>query len=113
MRQPSRWKRKALLLVVMALAATLAFSWSALRTRALAATAFAAQTGCACHEVSGLGLSACRSDIAAAGMGRVASLVMLSADDQTHEVTASVPFVARQHARFDPAGGCQLESWPD
>jgi len=112
-RQPSRWKRDTLLLVLLAVIVALAFGWSALRTQAIAASAFAARTACICRHVSGLPLASCKADVQAGGYGRMASLVTLSEDAQARSVSAGVPLLARQSADFRPERGCQLERWED
>lgn len=112
-RQPSRWKRNSVLLLMLALAALLALGWTALRRDALASAAYGARVGCVCHFVSGQPAGQCKADLALAGLGRTTGLVMLSADDAARTMTARVPLLATQSATFDPAAGCQLGPWGD
>jgi hypothetical protein len=108
----SRWLRYALLLAALALVVLLGMAWPGLRGQAVVATSFAARTGCICRFVSERDLGSCKGNLAAAGLGRVAGLVLLSEDAQSHSVKASVPFLASQTATFSPDRGCQLEPWP-
>ena len=110
-RQPSRWKRNWAVLALLAAVIGLAFTWSALKTRALATTSFGARSGCVCRFVSGLPLASCKADAAMGGMGRTSGLMMLGEDAKERSVTASVPLLASQTAKFDPDHGCQLEPW--
>ncbi|KPH57487.1 hypothetical protein ADT71_28365 [Novosphingobium sp. ST904] len=110
-RQPSRWLRNGVLLAVVVLAIVLGFSWNGLREQALVSTAYGARVACACRFVSERELKTCKGDIAVAGLGRTAGLVMLSEDTEAHAVKASVPLLASQTATFAPDRGCQLEPW--
>lgn len=105
-RQPSRWKRNALLLVIFVAGVALALRWGALRERAVARTAADAQAGCICRFVSDRPLGLCKGP----GGGGTA-FVRLGQDERDRSVTASVPLVASQTARFRPETGCQLEPW--
>ncbi|GGZ00146.1 hypothetical protein ACFSTD_03530 [Novosphingobium colocasiae] len=100
-----------MLLLMLGLAALLALAWTALRRDALASAAYGARVGCVCHFVSGQGTGQCKADIALAGLGQTAGLVMLSADDAARTMTARVPLLATQSATFDPATGCRLSPW--
>lgn len=110
-RQPSRWKRNSLVLLVLALIAGLALAWTSLRRDALVSAAYGARVGCVCHFVSGLGAGQCKADIALAGLGRTSGLVVLSSDDAARTLTARVPLLASQSATYSPDTGCQLEPW--
>lgn len=110
-RQPSRWRRNTVLIVLLAAALTLAWGWQGLRRQALVGSAYAARIGCVCRFVSQRELASCDGDLKAAGLGRVAGLASLSEEATTRTVRASVPLLASQSASFDPATGCLLEPW--
>lgn len=112
-RQPSRWKRNLVLLVLAATALALAFSWNGLRQRALVGTAYGARVGCVCRYVSNRPLESCKGDIAAVELGRTAGFMALSEDAEGKAVTASVPLLSSQRAIYDKARGCVLEPWED
>lgn len=112
-RQPSRWKRNSLILLLMLVAGVLVFAWSALRRDALASVSYGARIACVCHFVSGQTPGQCKGDLAMAGLGRTGGLVMLSADDPARTITARIPLLAKQTATFRPESGCELEPWKD
>ncbi|HKT85962.1 MAG TPA: hypothetical protein VJQ77_07755 [Novosphingobium sp.] len=112
-RQPSRWKRNLVLLVLALAAAALAFSWNGLRDRARITAAYGARVGCACRYVSDRPLESCRGDIAVAGLGRTASLMRLSQDAGAKAVSASVPLLWSETATYAQGRGCLLEPWAD
>jgi len=110
-RQPSRWIRNSLLLALLAVVLVMAMSWRGLREQALVGTSYGARVACACRFVSQQDLGTCKGQIAIAGLGRTASLMMLSEDAENRSVKASVPLLASQTATFAPDRGCQLEPW--
>lgn len=110
-RQPSRWGRNAVLLVLLVAVGALVWTWQSLREQALVGTAYAARVGCACRFVSQRSLASCEGDLKAAGLGRMPLLVSLSEDPAGHAVKASVPFLGRQDAALDERGDCLLEPW--
>ena len=110
-RQPSRWKRNGVLLVLVLAVALLAYSWDALREGARASTAYGARIGCVCHFVSKQPLAQCKGLVGLGDLGRTTRLMLMGSDDASGTVTASVPLLARQRAIFTPQTGCQLESW--
>lgn len=112
-RQPTRWARNLLILLLIAGVAALAWSWRGLRERALVGSAYGARVGCVCRYVSNRSLDSCEGDIAVAGLGRVASLVSLSENEETKTITAGIPLLMHQRATFDAKTGCQLEPWQD
>lgn len=112
-RQPSRWKRNAILLVLLAAGAALAFSWGDLREEARISTAYGARVACTCRFVSNRSLESCEGDIAVARLGRTASLMRLSENSDTKTVRASVPLLAGESATYAKGSGCQLEPWDD
>lgn len=112
-RQPSRWKRNLVLLILISAGLALAFSWEGLREQARISTAYGARVACVCRYVSNRPLESCQGDIAVAGLGRTASLMSLSEDAEARTLSASVPLLASQTATFDKDRGCQLEPWED
>lgn len=76
--------------------------------QARAGAAYGAHTACSCRHVGGRDLADCRKDFVD-GMG----LVMLSEDEAERTVTASVPLLASETARYSEGRGCLLEPWVD
>ena len=74
-----------------------------------AGTSYGARIGCSCHYVAGRPMGDCSTDLSEPGL----AMVMLSADDETKTVTASVPLLASQTAHFRKGWGCVLEPWDD
>lgn len=70
------------------------------------AASYGARTACSCRYVAGRDLDQCRTDFEP-GMG----IVFLSEDEDVREITARVPLIASQTARYSPASGCVLEPW--
>lgn len=112
-RQPSRWKRNLILLLVVALVLWLGWMWRSLREEALVGAAFGARVGCVCRFVSQRPLDTCTGDLKVAGLTGAARWVSLSEDAEKHAIRASVPLLAQQSADFDPRRGCRLEPWPN
>lgn len=112
-RQPSRWKRNLIVVLVLALALWLGWMWRSLREEALVGASYAARVGCVCRFVSERPLDTCEGDLKVAGLTGAARWVSLAEDAEGHAVRASVPLLAEQSADFDPRRGCQLEPWPN
>ena len=68
--------------------------------------AFGARTACACRYVAGRDLAECRKDFEP-GMG----VVFLSDDAEARAVTAYVPLLASETARYRAGYGCVLDPW--
>ena len=68
--------------------------------------AFGARTACSCRYVAGRELADCRKDFEP-GMG----IVFLSDDADAREVTAYVPLLASETARYSEGYGCVLDTW--
>lgn len=107
-RQPSRWRRNLALLALVLVFGVLAYFWARMHDTALTSSAYAAQTACLCRFAAGRTLSACEAD-----PGITRAWVTLDEDPSTHSITASVPGVAAQTARWSPDSGCMLEPWRD
>jgi hypothetical protein len=91
--------------VLAALGAAAWFVWGdAARGYALAGTGYGAKNACSCRHISGRPLESCADDFVP-GM----ELVFLSEDEAQKSVTASVPLVASQTARYRDGYGCVLE----
>lgn len=112
-RQPSHWLRNTLVLLGLAGAGLLVWQWSDLRERTLIGSAYAARVGCVCHLVSQRDLKSCEADLAIAPLDGVAGMVSLHADDKARTVTAGLPLLGSQTARFDARYGCRLDPWED
>ena len=69
-----------------------------------AGTAYGAKTVCSCRYIGGRDTKSCEQDFVP-GM----ELVMLSEDDATRSVTASVPLIASHTAQYREGFGCVLE----
>jgi hypothetical protein len=78
----------------------------ALRSRAEAGTAYGARIGCSCRFVAGRLLSDCARDFEP-GM----AMVRLSEDPAAKSVTARVPLLGSDTARFVSGAGCRLDPW--
>jgi hypothetical protein len=70
--------------------------------------AFGARTACSCRYVAGRDLADCKKDFEP-GM----EVVFLSDDEEDKAVTAYVPLLASETARFEPGYGCVLEPWDE
>jgi hypothetical protein len=68
--------------------------------------AFGARIACSCRYIAGRGLKDCRKDFEP-GM----QVVVLRDDADARSVTAYVPLLARETARYQPGYGCLLERW--
>ena len=68
--------------------------------------AFGARTACSCRYVAGRSLADCKKDFEP-GM----ELVFLSDDEETKSVTARVPLLASDTARWREGYGCVLDRW--
>ena len=105
-------RRVRLVLAAMVLlAAALSAIWFSsigerLRGDAAAGTAYGAHVACSCRFVAGRSMEDCRKD-KLAGM----ELVRLTADEEARSVTASVPLLASDTARFRKGYGCVLARW--
>jgi hypothetical protein len=107
-RQPARWGRNLTILALVAAIAVTAWFWTRMRETSLANAASAAQTGCLCRFAAGRDIASCAID---PGVSR--EWVSLGEDAAAGTVTATVPMLARQTARWTPSQGCVLEPWRD
>jgi hypothetical protein len=107
-RQPVRWGRNLTLLALVVAIALTAWSWTRMRATALTRSATAAQTGCLCRYTAGRSLASCQADPAVKQ-----TWVGLHDDATTRSLTASVPLLASQTARWSQDAGCVLDEWKD
>ncbi|MBU1607270.1 MAG: hypothetical protein KKD08_10760 [Alphaproteobacteria bacterium] len=102
-----RWPWVALALVVL-----LAMGWWYVRDNvtgnAAVGTAYAARVGCSCRYVAGRSLEDCAKD-KLAGM----EMIRLSEIPEDQSVTASVPLIASETARYREGFGCVLDPWEE
>lgn len=98
--------------VVLVLAILLGSGWWYIRQNlagnAAAGTAYAARVGCSCRYVAGRSLEDCTKD-KLAGM----EMIRLSELPEDQSVTASVPLIASETARYREGFGCVLDPWDD
>ena len=96
-----------LLVVVVALVGAAWLAWGdTLRKTGATGTAYAARVACSCRYVAGRSLDDCGKD-KLDGM----ELVMLSENESSRSVTASIPFVASDMASYREGYGCVLKGW--
>lgn len=109
-RRRSARRRAPIVLGVSAvlLAAVLLWYRAPISGYAHAGTAYAARVACSCRYAGGRSLEDCEKD-KLSGM----ELVRLSEDPAEKSVTASVPLVARETARWKDGYGCVLDRWED
>jgi len=101
------WKSWTLV-VLGVIGAGLWWNGEAISGQAAAGTAYGARTACSCRHLGGRDLTSCKADFVP-GM----ALVFLSEDEDEKSVTATVPLVASDTARFREGFGCVLDSWED
>lgn len=92
--------------IVAILALLLAWFWRPITGNATAGAAYGARVACSCRYIAGRSLDNCRKDFVS-GMG----LVRLSEDPRARSVTAWVPLLSTQTARFREGQGCLLNPW--
>lgn len=96
-------------LVLLVLAGVVA-AWvmwgEGVRRTAETGTAYGARVACSCRYIAGRSLDDCAKD-KLEGM----ELVTFSDDDDAKSVTASVPLIASDTARFRKGYGCVLKRW--
>jgi hypothetical protein len=105
MRRRPTWLKVALVLLL----AGVVLAWfyrTPIQGYAGAGAAVAARTTCSCRHVAGRSLEDCEKDFEP-GM----EAVFLSEDEEERSVTAYVPLVASETARFREGYGCVLEPW--
>ncbi len=101
----SNWLRAALV-VMLAGGGVAWFYGDAIGGYTEAGTAYGAKNACSCRYLAGRDIGSCETDFLP-GMGAV----FLSEDEEQKTVTAWVPLVAANTARFREGFGCVLEPW--
>lgn len=99
------WRRVALALIVVGGA----LGWTyrePIEGYTAAGAAVGARTACSCRYIAGRSLEDCEKDFEP-GM----ALVFLSDDPENQAVTARVPIIASDTARFHAGYGCLLDPW--
>ena len=99
---------KVLLVLLVAAAALAWFYREPIGGYAGVGTAFGARTACSFGYVAGRDLAACKKDFEP-GM----EMVFLSDDEDEKAVTAYVPLIASETARYRKGYGCVLEPWDE
>lgn len=102
-------RRLPLTAVIVVLLALFVAGWywrAPLFGYARAGAAYGAHTACACRHIGGRELGDCRKDFVP-GM----EVVFLSEDAEARTVTARVPLLANETARYSEGRGCVLEPW--
>jgi hypothetical protein len=103
--------RSLILIGLLLLAALVAFAYrDRIMGYSTVGAAYGARIGCSCRYVSGLPLSQCRK---ALDVEDGPSLLFLSEDEDNQSVTARVPLLTSQTARYRKGWGCVLEPWDD
>lgn len=110
-RRRYRWLRNLVVLAIAGLGIALALAWGGLREEAVASTAYAARVGCSCRFISGRDIESCKAAVKIAPLGRTEPLLFLSDDAQARSITARVPLLAAQTARYSRESGCVIEPW--
>lgn len=112
MAKRTRPKSRRWLWLIVLVAALLGAAWLAwgegLRRTGATGTAYAARVACSCRFVAGRALEDCAKD-KLAGM----ELVRLSEDREAKSVSASIPLIASDTARYREGYGCLLDDWQD
>ena len=104
---PRRGLGGTVLLALAVLAVTLGWFYSApIAGYASTGAAFGARTACSCRYLAGRDLNDCQKDFEP-GMG----VVFLSDDPDAKSVTAWVPLLASDTARYVDGYGCVLDRW--
>jgi hypothetical protein len=101
-----RKARSVAAVLVVALIAAGLFYRTTIAGYSRTGAAFGARTACACRYVAGRPLADCKKDFEP-GM----QVVFLSDDVDEKSVTAYVPLLASETARFKPGYGCLLDPW--
>lgn len=93
-------------IVALVALVVLAWYWTSIRTQARYTAAFAARTACSCRYLDGRSLDSCEADLGSRGR-----FTALGEDEAEKSVSARIPFLASDTARFREGSGCLLETW--
>ena len=105
---PARRRSRVVLAAIVLVAGLLVWFWYSLSARSQLDAAYGARVACSCHYVGARDFAGCEKEIA-----QETSFVFLRHDEDAKSVTASVPLLSSQTARFEPGAGCMLEKWSD
>lgn len=106
-RRPLASPRLWLLLAILAALGAAWWVWGeGVRRTSAAGVAYGARVACSCRYVAGRPMDDCARD-KLEGM----ELVRFSADEDARSVTASVPLIASDTARYREGYGCLLDRW--
>lgn len=92
-----------LILFLVILAAVFAWNYTFIKGQLAVGTAYGARVACSCHYIGGRDIGDCRKDFEP-GM----ELIGLSVDDESRQVTASVPLFSSATAEFREGWGCVM-----
>lgn len=108
----ARGRRKSwlsiLLVAVLALGAAYWLWREPIDGYAVAGTSYGAHAMCSCRYLGGRDMASCKADFEP-GM----QAVFISEDEDDKSVTAWVPLVSMQTARYREGYGCVLDGWND
>lgn len=107
--RPGGWSARSLLVVAALLAVVAGWYWRVpIFGYSTTAASVAAHGACSCRYIGGRSLGDCKKDFEP-GM----ELVFVSEDEGDRSVTARVPLLASQTARYSPGKGCVLDPWKE
>ncbi|MEO0439244.1 MAG: hypothetical protein AAF067_00060 [Pseudomonadota bacterium] len=92
-----------LILFLVILGAVFAWNYNFIKGQLAVGTAYGARVACSCHYIGGRDIGDCRKDFEP-GM----ELIGLSVDDESRQVTASVPLLSSATAEFREGWGCVM-----
>ena len=98
------WVWGPVLALCLLAAAWLAVKSSSIGKQADVAAGYAAHVVCSCRFVGNRDMASCKTDFEP-GM----EIVKIAEDADKRRITASVPFLAKRTAAFDPEYGCALD----
>ena len=98
------WVWGPMLLLCLVAGAWLGLKYSSTGKRAEVATGYVAHVVCSCRFVGDRDMASCKTDFEP-GM----DIVKVEEDADRRRITASVPYLAKRTATFDPEYGCTLD----
>ncbi|MEO0061815.1 MAG: hypothetical protein RLZZ08_375 [Pseudomonadota bacterium] len=105
----TRWGWRSILLVAIMLGVVAGWYWRVpVLGYSSTGAAFGARTACSCRYVAGRAMGDCKKDF-----DRRMVMVFVRDDVDEKSVTATVPLLASETARYSPGKGCVLDAWED